>query len=78
MARPSTFSQEIADRILDRISEGEMLIKICQEEEMPPRKTVYTWMTASPSFKEAYARARLAWADLVGRKGACDLARLFG
>lgn len=63
MARPSTFSQQIAEKILDRISEGEMLIKICQEEEMPPRKTVYTWMTANPTFKEAYARARLAWAD---------------
>ena len=69
MSRPTTFSQEIADRILERISEGEMLIKICQEEEMPPRKTVYTWMTANDAFKEAYARARLAWADWWAERG---------
>jgi hypothetical protein len=40
-----------------------MLVKICSEEAMPERKTVYTWMGAHPAFKEAYARARLAWAD---------------
>jgi hypothetical protein len=63
MARPSEFTQEVANKILDRISEGEMLTKICQEEGMPPRKTVYTWMGARPAFKDAYARAREEWAE---------------
>jgi hypothetical protein len=27
--RPSTYSPEVAQRILDRVSEGEMLTKIC-------------------------------------------------
>jgi hypothetical protein len=47
MARPSTFSQETADKIIDRISEGGMLSKICKDEGMPSRKTVYTWMAAN-------------------------------
>jgi hypothetical protein len=68
MARPSEFTQEIADRIIDRISEGEMLTKICQEEGMPPRKTVYTWMAARPAFKDAYARAREEWAEFYEEK----------
>jgi hypothetical protein len=68
MARPSDFTQEIANKILDRISEGEMLTKICQEEGMPPRKTVYTWMTARPEFKDAYARAREEWAEFYEEK----------
>ncbi len=45
-----------------------MLIKICQEDEMPPRKTFYTWMVSRPSLQEAYARARLAWADWWAEK----------
>jgi hypothetical protein len=61
--RPSTYTPEIGEIITDRLSQGELLIKICQDEDMPPRKTIYTWMTANPAFKEAYARARLAWAD---------------
>jgi hypothetical protein len=68
MARPSEFTQEIADKILDRISEGEMLTKICNEEGMPPRKTVYTWMGARPAFKDAYARAREEWAEFYEEK----------
>jgi hypothetical protein len=68
MARPSEFTQEVADKILDRISEGEMLTKICQEEGMPPRKTVYTWMGARPAFKDAYARAREEWAEFYEEK----------
>jgi hypothetical protein len=63
MARPSEFTQEVANKILDRVSEGEMLTKICNEEGMPPRKTVYTWMAARPAFKDAYARAREEWAE---------------
>jgi hypothetical protein len=68
MARPSEFTQEIADKILDRISEGEMLTKICGEEGMPPRKTVYTWLAARPAFKDAYARAREEWAEFYEEK----------
>jgi hypothetical protein len=68
MARPSEFTQEVANKILDRISEGEMLTKICNEEGMPPRKTVYTWMGARPAFKDAYARAREEWAEFYEEK----------
>jgi len=68
MARPSDFTQAVADKILDRISEGEMLTKICSEEGMPPRKTVYTWMAARPAFKDAYARASEEWAEFYEEK----------
>ncbi len=68
MARPSDYTQEIADLICDRISQGEMLTKVCAEEGMPPRKTVYTWMRARPDFKAAYARAREEWAEFYEEK----------
>jgi hypothetical protein len=68
IGRPSGYTDEIAEKILDRISEGEMLTKICQEEDMPPRKTVYTWMSARAAFKAAYARAREEWAEFYEEK----------
>jgi hypothetical protein len=61
--RPTSFTQEVASNICDRIMEGEMLTKICAEEGMPSRITFYGWMANRPEFKDAYARARLAWAD---------------
>jgi hypothetical protein len=61
--RPSSYAPDVADGILQRIMEGEMLTKICAEEGMPSRITFYGWMANRPEFKDAYTRARLAWAD---------------
>ncbi len=63
MVRSSSFDQETADLILARISQGEMLTKICTEEGMPAWQTYYQWMKDRPALKEAHARARLSWAD---------------
>lgn len=65
--RPSSFSQEIADTICERLSNGETLTRICQDENMPARITVYRWVGAHKEFGSAYARARElqmdSWAD---------------
>src|SRR6185437_16836495 len=63
MARPSEYSHEVFTAICDRISEGEMLAKICEEEDMPTRLAFYRWMGTREQLKNVYARARLAWAD---------------
>jgi terminase small subunit-like protein len=68
MGRPSSYTDEIAQQILDRISNGEMLTKICQNENMPPRKTVYTWQRTRADFRAAYARAREEWAEFYEEK----------
>ena len=65
MGRPSSFTQEIADRICDRIAGGESLVAICQDEEMPARSTVFKWLVDFPSFSDIYARAREAQADAL-------------
>jgi hypothetical protein len=61
--RPSSHDPLLCEEILNRIMEGEMLTKICTEERMPSRITFYGWMKDRPAFKDAYTRARLAWAD---------------
>ena len=65
MGRPSVFTQHIADIICVRISEGESLKSITQDEEMPDRATVYRWLAADPLFCDMYTRAREDQADTL-------------
>lgn len=63
--RPSSFTQQIADEICDRIALGESLIEIASDDHMPDRVTVYRWLWSGKheDFRNAYARAREAQAD---------------
>jgi hypothetical protein len=63
MGRPSSFTQHLADLICVRIAEGESLRKICEDEEMPDRVTIYRWLAAYPEFCNQYTRAREDQAD---------------
>ena len=65
IGRPSSFSQQIADIICIRISEGESLKSITLDEDMPDRATVYRWLAADPAFCDMYARAREDQADTL-------------
>ena len=60
MARPSSYNDETAAAILERIAAGESLIEICQAEDMPSDRTVYRWLLDedNKSFCQEYARAR--------------------
>ncbi len=63
--RPSSFTQEIADAICERLSDGESLRSICSAEDMPNKATVFRWLTADEAFATRYARAREAQADVL-------------
>jgi hypothetical protein len=68
MAGKTTYTQEIADTICKRIAEGESLVRICADDSMPSRETVYTWIetnpgNTTPSFLDNYTRARELQAD---------------
>lgn len=65
MSRPSSYSDELAERICDRLSDGESLRQICLDDAMPSRSTVIRWMEADTAFATKYARAREAQADLM-------------
>lgn len=56
--RVSTFSQEVADEICERLSKGEPLANICRDEDMPAVRTVSDWKAAHVEFAAAFARAR--------------------
>jgi len=52
------FSQELFDRICERIAEGESLRAICQDADMPSVTSVMRWLSADAGLGEQYARAR--------------------
>lgn len=66
--RPSLYSEELAERIANELMEGKSLVKICDAEDMPHRRTVLRWMEADESFATKCARARIWQADLMDDK----------
>ena len=58
MGRPSGYTQEIANEIVDRITEGETLADICRDDHMPGYRTVFDWEERHEDFSANITRAR--------------------
>lgn len=59
--RPSSFTQEIADEICERLMRGESLRTICGAERddfIPGQTTVFKWLSENEAFAKQYVRAR--------------------
>lgn len=61
--RPSSYTEEVADIICERIVGGESLRAICSDKAMPPASTVFRWLAAHDDFRERYTRAQEARAE---------------
>lgn len=57
------FSQDTFDKICERIADGESLRRICADDDMPNKATVFRWLGADEKLSDQYARARDAQAD---------------
>ncbi len=56
--RPSAYTPEIAERIIDGLMDGKGLAAICEADDMPSRRTVLYWQIADADFCAKCARAR--------------------
>lgn len=56
--RPSKYTPELAAEICARLSKGEPLTRICDDDGMPHENSVRNWMDADAAFSVAIARAR--------------------
>lgn len=65
--RPSKFTQALADRICERLADGETLRAICRDEGMPAERTVRRWAMDRETFSPQYAQARE-----IGYQGLAD------
>jgi hypothetical protein len=63
VGRPSDYTPELGQRICERMVEGETLRKICNDDDMPSRSTIFRWLIAHPEFQTSYKMAIELHAD---------------
>ena len=68
VGRPTTYTQELADEICERLSEGQSLRTVCSDDKMPSRKTVFSWMRKHQEFLNQYTRAKQEAADALAEE----------
>jgi hypothetical protein len=60
--RPTSYTEEIGNKICERLSGGESLRSICLDAEMPDKATVFRWLLSDKEvysqFRDQYALAR--------------------
>ena len=54
----SIFTSDVANRIFDRLDEGQSLRQICQDPTMPARSTIFQWLRENKEFADKYARIK--------------------
>lgn len=55
--RNSDYTDDIANEICSRISEGRSVHSICKDKDMPSRPTFYKWLADNKSFLNKYNAA---------------------
>lgn len=65
--RPSSYTEEIADKICQGLADARSLRSICLDVDMPSQSMVFRWLADEryASFRERYMRAREAQADAI-------------
>jgi hypothetical protein len=61
--RPSIYTQELVDTILQRIADGESLRSVCRDKKMPHVSTVIKWRSENQEFLAQYEEARISQAQ---------------
>lgn len=69
VGRRTSFCRETAEAIFQRLCDGEGLVRICQDPDMPVVSTVYKWIRDVPAFGKAIAVARQIQGDRLGEEG---------
>lgn len=65
MGRPSTFSEEKAGEILERVASGEPLAQVLRDPGMPRLSTWYDWVRKDDELAGRFGRAREAGFDHI-------------
>ena len=65
MGRPTTYTQDLADRICAELAEGKSMRNVCKGEDMPSMSTVFKWLRERPDFSQQYTKAKEESADAL-------------
>ena len=63
--KPTLYTKPIVSKILNRLIEGESLIRICRDTNMPTMPTVYNWINRYSDFREQYQIAKMLQMDTM-------------
>lgn len=63
--RPSTYTQELADRICEELALGQSMRTVCAMDGMPAMSSVFKWLRENPAFSEQYEKAKAESADAM-------------
>jgi len=55
--RPTIYTQELADKICEKIAQGSSMRKACKDDDMPTISTVFCWFRTKEGFSAQYAKA---------------------
>lgn len=74
MGRPTTYNQDIADKIIHQISTTSLGLRtICRMDGMPNRDSVFEWLKVHKEFSDRYTRAKEMQIELIAEE-MCDIA----
>lgn len=65
MAKPTTYTEELAEKIIDALWEGKTLTDLHREDERIRRRTVSDWRKSHPGFDERYREAMLGGCEAL-------------
>ena len=65
VTRPTLYTKRIVSKILDRLIQGESLVKICRDKNMPSTATIYNWLRSDSEFLKEYQLVRKFQIDML-------------
>lgn len=57
VGRPEIYTQELADKVCEKIAEGYSMRTVCAFDGMPGLTTIFKWLRTNEEFAKQYARA---------------------
>ena len=63
--RPTKFTKPLADKICERLADGESMRSVCRDEALPCMSTIFKWLREKPEFLQQYEIAKEECADAL-------------
>jgi hypothetical protein len=63
--RPAIYTQELADKVCERLACGESMRSVSRDPDMPAMSTLFKWIREIEEFSQQYAKAKEESADAL-------------
>jgi len=65
MARPTTYTQDLADKICEQLALGISMRTVSRDESLPAMSTMFKWLREHKEFSEQYEKAKQESTDAM-------------